>query len=396
MNSGVEDRSNKFLLYTSFGLASFVWLNLLLNNAGISVVAAGFFFTGLFVASLVESKVLHSKTIHFSKMPKMGVLFVILLSIFLIGAVAMEYYFIRKSAGLVYYEMGEIALTNGQLIDAGNNFQKSLSFTESDLVYRSVSELNRQQISTNILPKIQGGSVTDQIKKDFKSLFDSSVSASIMATNYDKNNYLNWFSLAKSYAFAMPDATAYNNAKIAIAEAEKLNPNGIDVSMGQAELETIQGNTDNAAKILQGIILKISNYADAYYALSKIYVNSSNISKAIDVLQSGANIMPRNIKLGLNLGVLQYNSKQYTNAITSFTNVLRVQNDYADAMYYLALSYEKTGDKNSAIALYNLILRTNPGNQTVVARMQALNQPIPTTVATSTPKTTTKTPAKKK
>ncbi|HAO65051.1 TPA: hypothetical protein DCQ44_03675, partial [Candidatus Taylorbacteria bacterium] len=85
------------------------------------------------------------------------------------------------------------------------------------------------------------------------------------------------------------------------------------------------------------------DYTDAYLFLAQLQISEGDTKSAIDSVTAAAVSAPNNPGLFFQLGVLRYNDKDYQNAIGAFEKAVSLSNQYANAKYFLGLSYYQVG-----------------------------------------------------
>jgi tetratricopeptide (TPR) repeat protein len=78
-------------------------------------------------------------------------------------------------------------------------------------------------------------------------------------------------------------------------------------------------------------------------------------------------IDPTNPAIFFQLGLLKYNEKDYAGAIAALEKATQMTPDYANAKYFLGLSYEAVGRHADAITQFEDIKVTNPDSAEVDA-----------------------------
>ncbi len=62
---------------------------------------------------------------------------------------------------------------------------------------------------------------------------------------------------------------------------------------------------------------------------------------------------------------MRYDNKDFTGAAAAFEQAVALTPDYANAKYFLGLSYNQLNRKPQAIALFQDLVKTNPDNKEV-------------------------------
>jgi len=132
-----------------------------------------------------------------------------------------------------------------------------------------------------------------------------------------------------------------------------------------AELEVINGDTQTAREYIREALEKKNNYTAAVFLLAQIQINENQIPEAIQSVESATLLEPNNPAIFFQLGLLKYNQEDIEGAISSLEKALSINNVYANARYFLGLSYSKVGRTDDAIYQFEEIEKTNPDNEEV-------------------------------
>ena len=101
------------------------------------------------------------------------------------------------------------------------------------------------------------------------------------------------------------------------------------------------------------------DYVNAYYNLGLAYGNLGRHSEAIEAYSQAIKIKPDDAEANNNLGTSYGKLGRHTEAIDAFKRAIRIKPDYVSAHCNLGLAYLATGDKNSALAEYNILKSLN-------------------------------------
>ena len=111
----------------------------------------------------------------------------------------------------------------------------------------------------------------------------------------------------------------------------------------------------------RAIALK-QDFPAAYYFRSQIKASKNDFAGAMRDAQIVADLVPTDPLGWYNLGMVQYASGAYSESVVSLKQATSLQENYANAMYVLALAYEKLGRQTDAIALMEKVGVLNPDN----------------------------------
>ena len=117
-----------------------------------------------------------------------------------------------------------------------------------------------------------------------------------------------------------------------------------------------------ARKYLQSALDIKPDLADTLFMLSQIEAQAGNLKEAILRTEQTAAVSPNNFGVFFQLGLLQYQNNNFNAARTAFERAVGLNNNYANARYFLGLIYDKQGLKEKAIEQFAQIQKTNPDN----------------------------------
>lgn len=112
------------------------------------------------------------------------------------------------------------------------------------------------------------------------------------------------------------------------------------------------------------------------YNLALGYIANKQYSEAVKLLQPLAKEGIFDFDSHYSLGEAYYLNKQYPEAIKAFSEAVSIRPGYANAYYYIALSYKEMGDKQNAVAAADKALRLVPNYKEVLElKAQLTGQP---------------------
>ena len=87
---------------------------------------------------------------------------------------------------------------------------------------------------------------------------------------------------------------------------------------------------------------------------------------------------PQNAVAFFQLGLLYYSQDDFVNAARAFERALRITPDYANARYFVGLTYWRLGNRELALESFRIVYETNQENQEVqriISNMEAGEEP---------------------
>jgi tetratricopeptide (TPR) repeat protein len=361
------DRKARYFTASSFFSTLFLWIFCFIYIPSNAIFALTFLMTGLFLASLIEEKIIVLKKgsyTHNSKVSFVSVLF--LICIFVVTFI-IQYSVIQRFVASIYFQQGLLALNQTGNIDrAEGKILKAVSFSKNDLFFRALSEIGLIKVQ-NIVSGVDKSSSSEETRTKFQNVLGNTLNYAKESIALDENNYENYISLARVYESIVPLKIegAYEASADAYKNALKVNPHNPAIFLMMARLEIGKGNNKEARNYIAKSLAEKPNYTDAIFMLSQIEASEGNIKASIKSVESATVLAPNDPTVFFQLGLLRFNNKEYTAATEALGRALALNPLYANAKYFLGLSYEKIGKYKDAIAQFTDLSKTNPDNKEV-------------------------------
>jgi tetratricopeptide (TPR) repeat protein len=368
--SNLEDHFVKYLLVSSFFVSLYLWIVNFVYVPSTSIFIMTLFFTAIFFSSIYLSGIIKFENKEFSTNPRSGFLVSLVLISIMVGSGFIGYGLFKNSVSVWYFQKSFYELNSLNNAELSEKYVKqAIEAVPMDVYYRALSELGiiKMNIIASTDPK---NTKTEDLQKQFGDALSMAVTAGISAKDADPKNYLNWIALGRVYeSVAIPDLKiqgAYDSAEFAYLEALKRNPKNPGILMLLSRMAGVQNNLVSARDYVKQAIALKSNYVDAHFLLSQIEVADKNIKSAIESATSASIIDPTNAGVLFQLGLLKYNNKDYFGAMEALQKAVKIYPDYANAKYFIALSYDATGQPEKALKEFEDVQKTNPDNQNLL------------------------------
>lgn len=209
------------------------------------------------------------------------------------------------------------------------------------------------------------------------SLVASGVGAAKTATDKAPNNVASWEFLSNMYANARPVAPGANSWVISSLERaaglEPTNPT-FYVALGNAKL--LEKRYSEAKDDFEKAIALKPDLLASYLQLSFLKEEQKDISGAIATLEKGLAYGRQDATYVFHLGRYYYNRNQKGDwglSEIAYLRALALNPNYSDALFALALLYERTDHKPQALELYRKVLQLNPGNKDIKNKIESLS-----------------------
>ncbi len=366
-----QDNSKKFFIVSSFFIALFLWFMNIVYIPSYVILFITFIFTGLFVSTLfmgestIENQNPSSLVLKLKKLAPYTYIAMIILFVLWLGL------YTKKIMAISYFQSGIKELnTSRDTNKAEVKFKKALSLSKLDVYYQALSEINILKLTALVNTLQNSGTLAnpdktslDQISTYIKDAIDYTKKAQ----EIDPTNYYNYLAEARvsDMASSLKIPNSYENAKNAYNIAIKINRFNPALYVSMARLLATNGNFTEAQQYIGNALQLKQNYTEAVFLLSQIQVSNGQIKDAIVSSKFATQLNPNDQTLFLQLGLLLFNDKNYTEAVTALERAVEIDKQYANARYFLGLSYEKVGDRVKSIAQFEELLKTNPDSQEV-------------------------------
>ena len=283
----------------------------------------------------------------------------------------------RRYLAEVYVNQGQIALQQGDVAKA-----ESLA-TQSQGVERTNDNL-RFGITAG-LTKLQqlgavGNSPTTQQVQDFTAEAQKIVPLGKDAVALTPNDYRIYVSLGQVYDYlnSLGITGAYDNAKQMYQIAQQLNPTNPQIPLLEARLEAVKGNLTGVTDALKTSLTLKPDYTDAILFVVQLDVAQKDIPNAIKAATAAVQSAPGVPSIWFELGLLYYSAGDTKDAIVPLEQAVKLQSNYANAKYFLGLSYAAQNRLPEATQQFVDLAASNPDNQEVkliLSNLQAGKSP---------------------
>ncbi len=374
-----QEKEKKYIIVSSFASIMFLWFMAIIYVPSHSILYLTFILTGIFIGASVSYGTLSTKTVPCKTNGIMYKIFTPIISLLILIAVIWGLIYIKKTVAFFYFATGVKQLSvsrDAKLADM--SFTKALSFDASDIYWRAKVETSLVEIR-NLAVTVTANtpaSTSETVVKEMVNTLNKGVMYANNAIKIDPTNYYNYLSLARAYeiGISINMSDAYDNAVKAYTEAINRNPYNPSIYLSLANLQANNNKLDDALKT-SGVALQVkNNYLDAVFLLSKIYAAKGDLPNAITAAKVATQLNPNNSLLLFQLGILDYNYKDYKGAIEALTQAIKIQSDYANAKYFLGLSEARLSHTNEAIVQFEDLANTNPDNEEIKLILENLKE----------------------
>lgn len=371
-----------------FGAAAFIgglylWIYAFIYTPGMTVYIFAFVFTGILLAVKgLSSDESEYSIINFINDPRVAFGWVLGLVVLLLASIIGIYWIGDISVANAYLLRGANQAANGDQNGGAMLVTKSIQLHETDTAYRLLSSIS--------LANAQGVAGSPNAAAQIQTIIQNALNFSGRAVVLDGGNYNNLVAVGQIYesvTTSQANDQNYANALSAYKSATLLNPTTPLIPLLEAELEAVHGNKDQAQTDAVQAINQKPDYTDAYFFLAQLLFSENKGDSATQVLSVAAQRSPNDPTVWFQLGIAYYDNASYSNAASAFVTALNLNSQFANAQYFLALSFDKLGRHDDALKILEFLKQNNPSStdlDKVIANIKA-GLPAVSSTATSTP-----------
>lgn len=370
-----KDKTVRYLTISSFLGALFLWIFNFIYSPSNVVVALTFIITGLFIASLVEEGTVSVKRGFYTGNAKLSFISVLSLIFLLVVVISVEYFVLQRYISYLYFEQGLVTLNStGNVDQAEAKFLRATSLSRNDLFYRALTEVGIIKMGSLVNGATKDTPV-DVLRTQFQNILGTTLGYAGEAINISPASYENWIERGRVYEAVVPlnITGAYDAARTTYEEALKYNPHNPSIYLMIGRLEYTKGDNVKAKEFITKALAEKNNYIDAIFLLSQVQIKDGDLKSAISSVEAASVLSPNDPSIFFQLGLLKYNNSDWKGAMGALEQAIALSPVYANAKYFLGLSYQKLGRIKDSIAQFNDLKKTNPDNKEIDLILSNLN-----------------------
>jgi tetratricopeptide (TPR) repeat protein len=365
-----SDPHARFIVVSSVSIATFLWLIAAISVPSHTLFLYALVATALGIGAGVKYGIIDGYTLAPRPATTGRKSYVVVMLVLVVAGAVWGVIYVKDAVALSYFGSGVKHLTGENDPAAADvSFAKAQSINASDIylqarVEASISQANK--LMSTITPTT-AASTSQAIGEQVVALVQEAANHAQSAITHDPRNYYNYVSAARVSEFAagLRMDKAYEQAVTAYSSAIQLNRLNPALYLSLARLHASQNKLDEALQAAGAAIQVKNNYLEAIYLLSQIEAAKGKLNNAIIAANVATQINPQSPILFFQLGLLHYNNRNYTAAATALEKAVELQSDYANAKYFLGLSYVRLNRVADAIEQFENLTETNPENQEV-------------------------------
>ncbi len=358
----------RYFVASSFFATLFLWVMHIVYVPSLVMWVITFFFTGLFLASAVLTGAISMQTLSFGKSQATSFVGSSVAVVGLVLTVGLGYVFTSQAMAQMHLQRAVTGISRGLgVADVSASLGRSASLSENDLVYRALAEVNLIQIN-NLLNSVAGRTETTEAERaQFQSLLEAAILSGRRAVEADPTNFENHSTVGNVYSAIVPIGLegSYDAAKKSYTDAIALSPRNPALYLSFARLELAKGDLTAAETHLARALELKPNYVDAIFIQSQVSVSKGDLQKAMTSAEQIVTLYPNDPLGYFRLGLLKYELKDFRTAAQIFEQSISLAPVYANAKYFLGLSYSKINRTADAILMFEDLQASNPDNAEV-------------------------------
>jgi len=365
-----KDRIAAYLAFSLSLLVLYFWSIAFFYLPNIAIFALAFLFTGALVAFLVSEGALGKYRFSFNGRSRRALLITPIFIVVIIGSVAGGVLLYRQVASVVLFGRAQQSLARNDIDAAEQSLIRANTFMERDLYLRALSNIALLRLSTLAKENLSPAALQTRANE----LITLAQGNAGRALTLDPTNFENELQMGGVFDTlgSLGIQGTFSLARQHYENALMLNPKSPRVLFMLARLAYAAGDREQTKSYLVRTLTERPNYVEAVSLLVQIDLQDKNPDAAIAVVENGVAVEPTNFLLHFALGYLYFGKQDYASSIPQFEAAVMLNPVYADAKYFLALSYVRVSRVQEAIHQLNDVLALNPGNKDILALLHTL------------------------
>ncbi len=379
------DAMGGYLRISAFLATAYLLTMLVVQIPSPALVFYTFLFAGLFIATLrVGKDATPVLMLAFKDNPRVGFLATLLFTLAILGSAAGMYELTTRYSGEIYFQRGlRLANAQGNIDGAHAALTQAVTLNEVDAYYQALTNLELVRLQRLVAQN----KPPEEVRDEFQNILSTAINNAQRAVQLGANNYQNYITLAGVYQSIVPlgiDGAA-ENAQKALDKALELRPNAPTILLAKAALARAQAQPEEARKYAEAAIAARNVYTDAIFLLAQLQIEANQMEDAVRSVRATTLLDPQNPVVYFQLGLLQYSMADFAGATESLGRAVSLNQQYANARYFLGLALFQLGRRDEALAQFEQVRTTNPENQDLILMIENLRAGRNPFAATTTP-----------
>jgi tetratricopeptide (TPR) repeat protein len=347
--------------------ALFLTIFHILYIPGPALSALTFILFGLLIAAELSSGVVRDFSAKLSFGAWKGRIFSVSLCVFAVAVLFTGIQSVRALVSDVLVNRAVAAYsTGGDIAGASRAIAGAIAVdSRNDRARLAAVEVGLLQLAE----LVAANDTSDAARNLLQSTLTKTIEHGLAAVSIESRNYQNWLVLARLYGelAGVGVEGAEANARTAYQQAAADNPTSPLPLLGLAQLDLIGENDAAAREHLEAALALKSDLAAAHFLLSQIHARANDLPKAHAAAAAAAELVPEDPLGWYNLGTILYAEADYQNAALALERAAGIQNDYANALFLLGLSYSKLDRNPDALATLKAVAVLSPADEALIA-----------------------------
>jgi tetratricopeptide (TPR) repeat protein len=372
-----KDRIAAYLAFSLFVLVIYFWSLAFFYLPNITIFGLAFLFTGALIAFFVGEGVLQKYHLQFDGKNKLSMIVTPVIIIVIVGIIASSALLYRQVSSLIAFRDAQMSMGKGEIETAEVALRKAVALSERDIYHRALSNLALLKLQGLPEKKLS----QEELARYANEYVGQARDGAERAVALDPTNFENHLQLGGVYDTlgSMGIQNTAEPARTSYEQALRLNPKSPRVLFVLARLEFASGDRNKCKEYLRAALAERPNFLEAISFLVQLEIEDKNTPIALGILQNGVGAEPDNFLLRFALGYMYYSNGSYKEAAGNFEAAVFLNPVYADAKYFLGLSYSKLGLKDQATEQFKDVLTLNPENkevQKIISNIKAGREPL--------------------
>lgn len=359
----VKDNGWYFVGTISFISATYLWLMAVLYVPGVTILALAALMTGISFAVYLSVMTEVGVSVNVTESKQYGLLLIASVLVVLItSTIAVINVSGHFNANVTYANTVRDFQNGGSISAADQGLIASQELNDQDLF---VSE--RAQLRLVELNNLSNVPTADFDQQKYSTVLSEGIQLAELAINLDPTSPANYILLSNFYGLLDPNEFEglRERTESLFAEARKFDPTNPIYLVLKAQYLARIGDIEGARADLTEAVRMKSDYTDALFLLSQLDIQAGNTESAIVVTRAIISIEPTNPTRYFQLGILLATTNNFPAAINAFETAVSLDNNYANARYFLALTYLDTNRADDALVQLKIVEENNKDNTVV-------------------------------
>jgi len=357
---------------TLLGSALFLTAFHVLYVPGPALSLMTFLVFGALVAHLLSTETVHEWSVPVSWDTWRGRVYATLLSLFGLVVLFGSVQSIRALVSDILVNRAVVEYSTTQdIAKASNSIALALVVLPgSDRAHRAGVELGLLQLS-QLVANTDG---SEAAQAELQNTLNATIQHGLSAIEIESSNYQNWLILAQLYGelAGVGVEGSEQAARDAYASVIVNNPTSPIPYLGIARLDLAKGDNVAAQTNLESALSIKPDFTPAHFLISQIYAQAGDFTRAQEHATAVVQVAQQDPLGWYNLGTILYSTGNFSDAAASFEQAAALQNDYANALFLLGLSYYQLERVDDALRILGFVQTLNPGDAALADLMATI------------------------